>query len=75
MGNFGVVVDESSIEVTETKERLDFFNLSGSWPFGNTLDLSRVHAYIAITNNDAKIFDGCLIEGAFFGFEVKVIFG
>jgi hypothetical protein len=31
-GEFGVVLDESSIEVTEAKEFLDIFNGFGSWP-------------------------------------------
>ena len=75
MSNFGVVMDELSIEVTETKKIFDFFNLCGAWPFGNALDLSGVHAHIAITNDDAKIFNGSLIKEAFFRFEVKVIFG
>jgi hypothetical protein len=41
---FRVVLDESSVEVTEAKEFLDIFNSFGSWPIFNCFKFDWIHA-------------------------------
>jgi hypothetical protein len=68
-------VDEASVEVTEAEECLEVLDLSGAGPLGNTLDLGRIHAYIAFGDDNAKVFDRSAVEEALFRFEIKVVFG
>ena len=75
MSDLGIVVDKVLVKVTETKEGLDFFDFSGVRPFSNSLDFSRVHSYVAIVNDNSKVFNGSLVKGAFFWLEVKVVLG
>jgi hypothetical protein len=41
---FRVVLDESSVEVTEAKEFLDIFNGLGLWPISDCFKLDRIYA-------------------------------
>ena len=40
----GIVLDETSVEVTEAKEFLDIFNGLGPWPILDCFKLDWVHA-------------------------------
>ena len=75
MSDLGIDVDEATVEVTKTKEGLYFFDFGGTRPFSNSLDFSRVHSYVAIANDNSKVFNGRLVKGAFFRLEVKVVLG
>jgi len=37
-------------------------------------DLDRVYSYLAFMNNESEVFDFVLLELAFFGMEVKVVY-
>jgi len=43
-------------------------------PFGDTGNFGGVHGNGSVRNDDAEIFDGRLIEGAFLGFEERSYF-
>jgi len=62
------------IEVAETKESLGFLDRGGDRPLSDAHDLSRVHADLAISNNDTQVFNGSLVKGAFFWLDVEIKF-
>ena len=53
---------------------MEFFNGLGLGPFGDAGDFGGVHGNGSFRNDDAEVFDGRLIEGAFLGFEEEVVF-
>ena len=52
----GIVRDESSVEIGETKERADVFHLGGGWPTGDSIKLDRVHGQLAGFDDHAEVF-------------------
>ena len=52
----GVVRNESSVEVGETKERADVFHLGGGWPTGDSIEFDRVHGQLAGFDDHAEVF-------------------
>ena len=71
----GVILDEATIEVAKAKEGLQVLEFLRLWLFCNARDFGRVHSNFAVGYYDAKVVDGSLVEGAFLGFQVKVMFG
>jgi hypothetical protein len=67
-------LNESLIEVTKTKERLDLSFISWCFPICNSGDFDGIHADLAISDNDAKVLGFLLIEHAFVQVEVQLVF-
>ena len=67
----GIVRDESSVEIGETKERADIFHLGGGWPTGDSIEFDRVHGQLAGFDDHAKVF--YLVEGGIGGVDEEVI--
>jgi hypothetical protein len=73
-GYVQVPEDKSSVEVAESKERLELFQVSRGQPFHNAVDFSRVHGYPSFGYDEAKIFDLVLCKEALLRLQVKVVF-
>ena len=68
----GVIGDEVSVEIGETKERADIFHLSWSWPAGDPVELYWIHGQLARFDDHAKVFDLVGGEFAFLELQMKV---
>lgn len=66
-------MDKSSVKVAKSKKGLDLFNSGWGRPLGHAMTFSEVHMYLAMFNDDAKVFNRGLIKGALFRLEIKVI--
>jgi hypothetical protein len=66
-------LDEAVVKIAEAEERLKFFEFLRLWPFSNAVEFSRVHFNLAVGDCDAQVVDQCLVEGALFGLQIKVI--
>ena len=75
MSDLGVVLDEAVVEVAKAEKHLELFKFLGCGPFCNAGDFYRVHLDLTLGDDDTKILNGELVEGAFFEFEVEVVFG
>ena len=62
------IINEATIEIGKTKERLNIFNPSGLRPVENSLDFSLVHSKPFRRKNITKELDALAIEVAFFWF-------
>jgi hypothetical protein len=63
-----------SVEVTESKEQLDFFNRGRGLLLADARQLSRIHGYLPRMDNHTKVVDLLSVKGAFFGFQEKGFF-
>ena len=70
--NVGIVRDESSIEVGETKERANVFHLSWCRPTCDAVEFDRVHGQLAGFHDHAEVFYLVGGELAFLEFQMKV---
>ena len=70
----GVILDEMTIKVAKAEEGLQVLEFLRLWPFCNARDFGRVHSNFTMGYYDAKVVDGSLVKGTFFGFQVKVMF-
>jgi len=48
------------------------FDFSGGWPFGNSVELDRVHGELARFNNHSEVFHLVSSELAFLKFEMQI---
>ena len=69
----GEVFDKSVIEIAKAEKRLNFLDSCRTRPSCNTSKFGRIHTYLAIRDDDAKVFDESFIEKTFFRFQVKVV--
>ena len=67
-GNCGVVGDELTIEVSETKEGSYILDFGRGWPGGNSIKLDQVHGKLTRFHNHSKVFNLRDIKLAFFKF-------
>jgi len=74
-GNIRVVGDKSMVEVGEAKKGAYILDLSGGWPFGDSVKLDRIHGKLTRFDNHSKVFYLIRGEFAFLEFEVQVKFG
>ena len=74
-GDIGIVRDESSVEVGETKERADVFHLGWGWPTCDAVELDGVHGQLAGFHDHAEVLDFVGGELALFKLQMKVEFG
>ena len=72
VSDVGVVRDESSVEVSETKERANVFHLSWCRPTCNAIEFDRVHGQLDRLHNHAEVFYLVGGELAFLEFQMKV---
>ena len=72
--NVGIVRDESSIEVGETKERANVFHLSWCRPIRDAVEFDRIHGQLAGFHDHAEVFYLVSGEFAFLEFQMKVQF-
>ena len=68
-------MDEAAVKVAEAEESLKLFEFLWCWPFCNAGDFDRVHLDLSLEDDDARVLNEELVEGAFFGFEMEIIFG
>ena len=68
------VLDESTIEIAESKETANFFNCRGALPLGDPLYLDGIHMDFPVANYHPKIFDFILVEGALLRLNEKIEF-
>jgi hypothetical protein len=73
VGDFRVVLNETSVEVAEAEEGLEVFEFSGAGPIRDSEDFGRVHLDTTVGNNYPEILNRGLIEEAFFRFKVEVM--
>ena len=71
-GNVGVVGDESSVEIGESKEGANIFHLGWCRPACNTIEFDRVHGQLAGFDDHAEVFYLVGGELAFLELQVKV---
>ena len=55
-GDVGVIRDESSVEIGETKKRVNVFHLSWCRPICDAIEFDGVHGQLAGLNNHSKVF-------------------
>ena len=73
-GDIGIVRDESSVEIGETKERANIFHLSWCGPTCDAIKFDRVHGQLARFNDHSKVFHFVGGELALLEFQVEVEF-
>ena len=69
-----VIQDKTTIEVAESKERLELFQGTWLWPICDPGDFCEIHGYVAFCDNEAEVLDGCLGEEALFWLQEEVVF-
>src|SRR5258707_11035471 len=74
MSDFGVVLDEATIEIAETEEALGFFEVTWNRPIRDCLYFGGVHFDLAMGYDDTEVLDRGLVEKTFLGFKVQVKF-
>ena len=74
VSDFGVVLDEMTIEIAEAKEALGFFEVTWDRPICDCLYFGRVHFDLAMGDDDTEVLDRGLVEKTFLGFEVQIKF-
>src|SRR5258706_14271499 len=67
-GHVRVVSNETSVEISESEERLDFLDFSGGWPVLDDLDFRVVHAQAIWSDYEAQEVGHVNVEFAFFEF-------
>ena len=72
-GNMREVLDETLVEVDEPYKWLDFGHIPGGQPVSDTSNIDWVHLYMSFWEDEAKVFDHGLLEGALFWFEVETV--
>ena len=63
-----------AIKVAEAEESVELLEFLGCGPFCDARDFDGVHLYLALGDNNTKVLDGKLVEGAFFRFKIEVVF-
>jgi hypothetical protein len=74
-GNVRVILDEATVKVAKAKEGLDLGDCTGARPIGDSGEFCRVHFNLTLSDNNAKILDGGLVEEALLRLEIEVGFG
>ena len=74
MSDFGVVLDEATIEIAETEEALGFFEVAWNRPIRDCLYFGGVHFDLAMGDDDTKVLNRRLVEETFLRFEVQIEF-
>ena len=64
----GVIVDEASIESSETEEGTDIFEFLRDGPICNSLEFDGIHSELTGLKTKTKIFDLVFLELAFLWF-------
>ena len=64
LGNFAEVLDESSVEIDESKERLQRFLGVGHLPLGDGFDLLWIGTHFSISNDETQVLHLWLLERA-----------
>lgn len=67
------MVDEPSVEVSESGESADLFDILWCRPFEYSFDLDGIHGDLVMGNNSSKEFDFWNLELTFLEFEKEVI--
>ena len=70
----GEAWNKCAIEVAELHEAAYFLECRGFLPFGDELDLDRVHCENTLAYDNSKEVDFSLFEETFLEFEEKVVF-
>jgi hypothetical protein len=68
------VLDEPSIEVGKTQERLDFFPIGGGGPLSNSSNFDRIHLDSVLSNDKPKVLNACFLKLAFLQAEAETMF-
>ena len=63
--NVRVIMDETTVEVSKTKERLNVFNFPGLRPVKDSLYFAWGHSETSRGNDVSKIFNRCEMEITF----------
>ncbi len=71
--DFGVILDEASVEVGESEERLDFLDGTRDWPVSNDAGFFRIHCYAGGGDDESEVFNGIGVEGGFVQTGVKIV--
>ena len=74
-GDVGIVGDELSVEIGESKERANVFHLGWCGPTCDTIKFDRVHGQLARFDDHAEVFYLVGSELAFLELQVKVELG
>ena len=69
----GVVVDEASIESSETEEGTDIFEFLWDGPIRDSLEFDRIHSELTGLKMKTKIFNFILLELTFLWFQKEAI--
>ena len=72
--DIGIVGDESSVEIGETKERVDVFHLGWCGPTCDTIELDGIHGQLAGFDDHAEVFYLVGGELALLEFQMEVEF-
>ena len=67
-------MDESSVEVGKSQERLDVLDLSGFRPIEDGLDLGGVHGQSIGSEAETEVLNRACRPLAFFGFGIQSMF-
>jgi len=74
VGDVGVVGNESSVEVGEAQEGAYVLDFGWGWPFGNAIELDRIHGELTWFDDHPEVFYLVGGEFAHLKFEVQVEF-
>ena len=66
-------MDESSIKIGKTEERLNVFYLAGFWPILYCLDFGRVHGQASGRKNLTQILNSIGVENTFGSSGIKSV--
>ena len=69
----GKVLNEPSVEVSESQEQLHFLLVGWDRPFGNSSHLDRIHADRIVRDDNSEILYLHVFELTFFQFKEKVV--
>jgi hypothetical protein len=72
--NVGISLNEPSIEVAESEEGLNVFNLPRSRPVGDNVDFLGVHGESRRREDESEIFDSVRVELALFWTAIQSMF-
>lgn len=73
LGNAGVLLDETTVEVGEAKEGLEFSLARRCWPSCNTFNFNRIHLHISSTNDYPKILNLCSFKRTLLMLEIEFV--
>ena len=71
--DLAVIFNESSVEVTEPKETLEFFQLLGRWPTCQGLSFDGIHLDSSFRYYHSQVLDLFLLYLALLRFDVEFV--